>query len=85
MILPPNPEALDPDAAAVAAVDPLLDVEQVCAAIRRKRAWLFTAARDGRFPPGHRLGARWRVWRASEVRAWLDKQCAQTEEAREAG
>lgn len=62
---------------AVEKVDPITDVERLIdlPAILRKipvaRSTIFAWMRDGVFPRGRKLGARRRLWRESEVDAFI--------------
>lgn len=70
---PPEPRRpLPADLAEVA----LLDIADVCAAVRMSSSWLHDEVRAKRFPQPLRFGPRCTRWKAADVRAWLVDRAA---------
>ena len=49
----------------------LLDIRDVCAAVRMSPSWVHEEVRTQRFPQPLRFGPRCTRWRSADVRAWL--------------
>jgi prophage regulatory protein len=69
------PRALPVDLADVA----LLDIKDVCAAVRMSASWVHDEVKAGRFPAPLRFGNRCSRFRVADVRAWLVARAAQAE------
>jgi prophage regulatory protein len=52
----------------------LLRLPAVCAAVGMRKAGIYKAIRDGRFPQPIKLGVRASAWVASEVDAWISER-----------
>jgi prophage regulatory protein len=57
----------------------LIDIGDVCAAVRMSISWVHEEVRQGRFPKPLRFGPRCSRWRLSDVRAWLLKRAQDAE------
>ena len=55
----------------------LLDIRDVCAAVRISASWVHEEVRAGRFPQPLRYGPRCTRWRAADVRQYLIERAAQ--------
>jgi predicted DNA-binding transcriptional regulator AlpA len=62
--------------------DPLLGLAEVLALTRHKKSWLYAMIERGQFPAGYRIGRR-RFWRASEVKAAIQKLLIPARDAHE--
>lgn len=62
--------ATTPPPASLADVS-LLDIKDVCAAVRMSVSWVHDEVRSGRFPQPLRFGMRCTRWKAADVRQWL--------------
>lgn len=71
-----NPRPLPADVAAVC----LLDISDVCAAVRMSASWVHDEVRARRFPQPLRYGPRCTRWRASDIRQYLIERAAQPQE-----
>lgn len=52
----------------------LLDIKDVCAAVRMSASWVHDEVREGRFPQPMRFGMRCTRWQASAIRQWLEER-----------
>lgn len=57
----------------------LIDISDVCAAVRMSVSWVHEEVRQGRFPKPLRFGPRCARWRLFDVRAWLLKRAQEAE------
>ena len=48
----------------------LWNVQQVTAKINLTQGWVYSMIRAGKFPQGEKIGSA-RLWKATEVKAWL--------------
>ena len=55
----------------------LLDIKDVCAAVRMSASWWYDEVRAGRAPQPLRYGQRCTRWRSAEVRQYLIDRAAQ--------
>ena len=51
----------------------LLNVKQVAAKVNLTQGWIYSMVRAGKFPQGEKIGSA-RLWKATEVKAWLKKR-----------
>jgi prophage regulatory protein len=61
----------------------LLNIVDVCAAVRMSASWVYEAVRLGAFPQPLRFGPRCTRWRAADVRCWLIDRAATRDRAQE--
>lgn len=69
-------QTLPADVAAVS----LLDIRDVCAAVRMSASWVHDAVRARRFPQPLRHGPRCTRWTASSIRQYLIERAAHPQE-----
>jgi prophage regulatory protein len=55
----------------------LLRLPDVCAAIGMRKAGIYKAIREQRFPPGIKLGKRAVAWPDSVVQGWIAERIAE--------
>ena len=51
----------------------LLNIQQVTAKVNLTQSWIYSMIRTGKFPQGEKIGSA-RLWKATEVKAWLKKR-----------
>ena len=51
----------------------LLNVKQVAVKVNLTQGWIYSMIRAGKFPQGEKIGSA-RLWKATEVKAWLKKR-----------
>ena len=51
----------------------LLNVKQVAVKVNLTQGWIYSMVRAGKFPQGEKIGSA-RLWKATEVKAWLKKR-----------
>jgi predicted DNA-binding transcriptional regulator AlpA len=66
----------DGETHALKAVDRFVGLDVVCTITDLARSVVFTEIAAGRFPRGHRLSAKRRGWKLSEIQAWVDTRPA---------
>lgn len=65
---------------ATVGVDRLIDTHEVCALRARSRSDLYWAVKEGRFPPGLKLGPRTVRWSLSVVIDAIQKEISEAQE-----
>ena len=55
----------------------LLDIDDVCTAVRMSASWVHDEVRAGRLPQPLRYGPRCTRWRAADIRQYLISRAAQ--------
>ena len=51
----------------------LLNVKQVAVKVNLTQGWIYSMIRAGKFPQGEKIGSA-RLWKATEVKAWLKER-----------